>query len=236
MAATLRAERIAARERERLEEARTFMNAYSPHTDANVRYPRARAMDADGGVPKMIDLHGQKTYDDLRASRGSTLVYEYQTLYPASSYLFDGLVDLENAIDGLPAGDVSQMARSLVRGYNTCRAVLSELLVKRLGVLQATAVAMSTNNPIDKAVGELARERGRGYADNAMLLDPSMESDIGDLREQAARARLKALATAAGSNGLGGAPPGPPRPNPNPNPKTLLKPNPNPNPNPRDKK
>ena len=188
---------------------------YSAYAAADTRYFRPPHAPL---APGQWDLYGNKTFDTLAASKGSPLVHEFKSLYPAVSYMYDQVCDLEDGVQQLEPSDDSEQAMRLVRAYNTGSGVLRELQ-KRLGVLQATAVAMSSQSPTDKAVGELAREKARGYGDDVLLYDPTMQASIEELREKATAARLKSLATAAG-----GAPrephnPKPPAPRPNPTPK-----------------
>ena len=200
---------------------------YARHTAENSRYVRPIHAPV---FPGQWDLHGNKTYDTLAASKGSTLVHEFKALYPAVSYSFDAIFELESVVESLDADDDSPMAESIVRAYNTFSGAL-KMMQSRLGVLQSSAVSMGSANPIDKAVGELARERARGYGDDAILYDPAMANQIDELRELATKARLKSLATAAGGAPLA--------PKPTPRPAAVTpKPQPNQNvgpPKPKDK-
>ena len=72
------------------------------------RYVRAHHAPVSPGT---WDLYGNKTFDTLAASKGSTLVHEYKALYPMVSYGHDALVELESVVQSLDRDDNSEMAQ-----------------------------------------------------------------------------------------------------------------------------
>ena len=97
---------------------------FAPHARTHTRYLRPPMVDAASGAPKVWDLRGTKTYDTFVASKGSSLEHEFKTLYPAVSYLYDGVAELQAAVDELDPSDSSVLAGCLVRSYNTLSQVL----------------------------------------------------------------------------------------------------------------